>query len=260
MPTVLITGANRGLGFGFASLYLREGWEVIAPVRDPANATDLQALAKAHPGKLSIETCDLANFATIDALGAKLKGKPIDLLLGNAAKTNNPASTIGDTNYEAWMEAFKINTMAQMKLAETFVENVAASAQKKMFFLSSRIGSKPPAGMILFRSSKSALNQVVMQLSLLLKPRGIAVACAHPGFVKTKSTADMGVFTVDESAAHLKKIIDNLTVETGGQFFEPDGSTLPIVTRQMNPAAFGAKAPDAWDAQKKVWDKEGTKI
>lgn len=257
MPTVLITGANRGLGFGFVSLYLREGWDVIAAVRDPAGAADLHDLAKQHPGKLAVEKCDLADFTTIEALGGKLKGKSIDVLLGNGAKTNNPAATVGDTNYEAWMEAFKVNTMAQMKLAETFVENVAASAQKKMFFLSSRIGANPPAGMILFRSSKSALNQVVMQLSLLLKPRGIAVACAHPGFVKTKSTADMGVFTVDESAAHLKKIIDNLTVDTGGQFFEPDGSTLPIVTRQMNPGAFGAKAPDAWKDQQKVWDKQG---
>ncbi len=257
MPTVLITGANRGLGFGFVELFLREGWNVIAVARDPASAPELHALASSNTGKLTIEQCDLANFATIDALGAKLAGKPIDLLLCNGAKTNNPSSTIGDTNYEAWMEAFKVNTMAQMKLAETFVENVAASVQKKMFFLSSRIGANPPAGMILFRSSKSALNQVVMQLSLLLKPRGIAVACAHPGFVKTKSTADMGVFTADESAAHLKKVIDNLTVENAGQFFEPDGSTLPIVTRQTNAHAFGAKAPDAWKEQQKVWDKQG---
>jgi len=257
MPTVLITGANRGLGFGFVALYLSQGWDVIAAVRDPAGAADLNGLATNHPGKLAIEKCDLADFATIDALGAKLKGRPIDVLLGNGAKTNNPAATVGDTNYDAWMEAFKVNTMAQMKLAETFVENVAASAQKKMFFLSSRIGANPPAGMILFRSSKSALNQVVMQLSLMLKPRGVAVACAHPGFVRTKSTADMGVFTADESAAHLKKIIDGLTVETAGQFFEPDGSTLPIVTRQTNPAAFGSKSPDAWKDQQKVWDKQG---
>jgi NAD(P)-dependent dehydrogenase (short-subunit alcohol dehydrogenase family) len=257
MPAVLITGANRGLGFGFAALYLREGWDVIAAVRQPAAAADLHALAARYPGRLAVEKCDLADFATIEALGATLRNRPIDVLLGNAAKTNNPASTVGDTDYAAWMEAFKVNTMAQMKLAETFVENVAASAHKKMFFISSRIGANPPPGMILFRSSKSALNQVVMQLALLLRPRGIAVACAHPGFVRTKSTADMGVFTADESAAHLKKIIDALTLETAGQFFEPDGSTLPIVTRQMNPAAFGAKAPDAWKEQQKVWDAQG---
>ena len=158
----------------------------------------------------------------------------------------------GATNYDAWIDAFRVNCMAQMKLAEALVENVAASDQKKMFFVSSRIGAKPPAGMVLFRSSKSALNQVTMQLSLILAPRGIAVACGHPGFVKSKSTLSMGVFEPEESAAHLKKIIDDLTVETAGQFFDPDGSVLPIVTRQMNPNAFGAKAPDAWDEQDKA--------
>ncbi|MDX2224251.1 MAG: SDR family oxidoreductase [Rhodospirillaceae bacterium] len=260
MPTVLITGANRGLGLGFVNVFLADGWSVIAAVRDPSGAPELAAVAAQHPGRVRIERCDLEDFATIDALGRALTGTPIDVLLGNAAKTTNPQSGVGDTDYEAWMSAFKVNTMAQMKLAETFVAHVAASAQKKMFFLSSRIGANPPAGMILFRSSKSALNQVVFQLSLMLKDRGIAVACAHPGFVRTKSTAEMGVFTPDESAGHLKKVIDRLTPANSGQFFEPDGSTLPIVTRQTNPAAFGAKAPDAWKEQAKVWAKDAAKV
>ena len=257
MPTVLITGANRGLGLGFTELFLAQDWRVIAAVRRPDHAPELAALKAQHMERVRVEHVDLADFATIAALGARVAGTPIDLLLGNGAKTDNPASTVGDTNYDAWTAAFRINCMAQMKLAETFVEHVAASAQKKMFFLSSRIGANPPAGMILFRSSKSALNQVVMQLSLLLKPRGIAVACAHPGFVQTPSTANMGVFTAAESAGHLKRVIDALSLETSGQFFEPDGSTLPIVTRQTNPNAFGSKPSGAWVAQQKVWDKEG---
>ncbi len=257
MPVAFITGANRGLGFGFAKAFLADGWSVIAAVRDPSTANDLQNLKTSYSGALSIERCDLADFATIDALGATMRGRAIDLLLGNAAKTDNPANTVGTTNYDAWADTFRINTMAQMKLAETLVESVAASAQKKMFFLSSRVGANPPPGMVLFRSSKSALNQVVFQLSLMLKDRGITVACAHPGFVKTISTANMGVFTADESAGHLKRIIDRLTMDDTGKFFEPDGSTLPIVTRQSNSAAFGAKAPEAWAEQKQVWDKSG---
>jgi NAD(P)-dependent dehydrogenase (short-subunit alcohol dehydrogenase family) len=257
MPTVLVTGANRGIGLGFSEVFVADGWRVIAAARDPSNATDLKALAAAHPGKIEIVRLDLADFASIEALGAQLAETPIDVLLGNAAKTDNPAATIGDTNYAAWMEAFRVNCMAQMKLAETFVTHVARSAHKKMFFVSSRIGANPPPGMILFRSSKSALNQVVLQLAFMLKDRGIAVACAHPGFVQTPSTANMGVFTARESAAHLKKIIDRLDLAGSGQFYEPDGSTLPIVTRQMNPAAFGSKPVDAWAEQQKVWDREG---
>ncbi len=248
-PTILLTGANRGLGLGFARVYLDAGWRVRAAVRDPDGAADLKTLGAGYGGQLSIHRLDLADFATVDDLAEELNGVPIDVLLGNAAKTNNPMSTVGDTDYDAWAEAFRVNCMGQMKLAEAFVGNVEASTHKKMYFVSSRIGAKPPAGMILFRSSKSALNQVVMQLSFLLAPRGIAVACGHPGFVKSKSTEGMGVFEAEESAGYLKKIIDTLTLETAGQFFEPDGSTLPIVTRQMNPQAFGAKAPDAWVAQ-----------
>jgi len=205
---------------------------------------------------LSVHALDLSNFKSINALGGALEGQPIDVLLGNAAKTENPMGDFGETDYDAWMEAFRVNCMAQMRLAEVLISNVEASDHKKMYFVSSRIGAKPPGGMTLFRSSKSALNQVVMQLSLLLEPRGIAVACGHPGFVKSKSTVGMGVFEPEESAGHLKKIIDDLTVETAGQFFEPDGSTLPIVTRQMNPNAFGAKDPGEWDKQAEVWNKE----
>jgi len=256
MPTVLITGANRGLGLGFAQVYLEDGWNVIAAVRNPDGASDLKALGEAHEGRLSVHRVDLSDLSSIEALAADLGDTPIDVLLGNAAKTDNPMDDFGSTNYAAWVEAFQVNCMAQMKMAEAFVENVAASDQKKMFFVSSRIGAKPPAGLVLFRSSKSALNQVTMQLSLILAPRGIAVACGHPGFVKSKSTLSMGVFEPAESAGYLKKIIEDLTVETAGQFFDPDGSVLPIVTRQMNPHAFGAKAPDAWDEQAKKRDAD----
>ena len=248
-PTVLITGANRGLGLGFARVYLEDGWRVIAAVRDPDGADDLKTLGNNHDDRLSIYAMDLADFESIETLAEELHGTPIDLLLANAARTANPMGNFGETDYDAWFDAFKVNCMAQMKLAEAFVAHVEAGDQKKMYFVSSRIGAQPPAGLVLFRSSKSALNQVVMQLSLMLGPRGIAVACGHPGFVKSKSTMSMGVFEPEESAGYLKKIIDGLTVEIAGQFFEPDGSTLPIVTRQMNPKAFGAKDPGDWDKQ-----------
>jgi len=257
-PIALITGANRGIGLGFAKVYLAEGWRVIAAVRNPDNASDLKAMAADYNNQLSIHHIDLADLDSIEALAAGLQGIPIDVLLGNAAKTKNPLGEFGDTDYEDWIDSFKINCMAQLKLAESFVGHVQASQQKKMYFVSSRIGARPPAGLISFRSSKSALNQVVMQLSLILAPRGIAVACGHPGFVRSKSTMGIGVFEPEESAGYLKKIIDDLTVETAGQFFEPDGSTLPIVTQQTNPQAFGAKNPKDWDRQAEKREQEET--
>ncbi len=250
MPTVLLTGANGGIGLGFAEVYLHAGWQVLATVRNLDAAEELRALATANDQQLELFSMALDDFASIEALGKQLRGRPIDVLLGNAAKTDCPKTGVGDTDYEAWSEAFLVNSMAPMKLAETFLDNVAASQRKIMYFVSSRIGAKPPAGIIIYRSSKSALNQVVMQLSLMLADQGIIVACGHPGFVKSKANGYKGVFEARESAGYLKDIIDNLTPAGSGKFFDPDGSTLPIVTQQTNPAAFGAKPVGAWDEEK----------
>jgi len=109
-----------------------------------------------------------------------------------------------------------------------------------MYFVSSRVGANPiPGMMIAYRSSKSALNQVVYQLALQLQARGICVACGHPGFVQTDATRGRGTFTVEESAGRLFSLIDRLQLADSGKFFEPDGSELPIITRQANPRAVG---------------------
>ena len=153
MPTLLLTGANRGLGLGFAQIYLDAGWRVLAAVRNVDATDELRALANGREDQLSVLCVDLSDLASIDALGQTVGDQPIDLLLGNAAKTDNPRCGVGDTDYQAWMEAFRVNTMAQMKLAETFVDNVAASATRKMYFVSSRIGAEPLPGLILFRTT-----------------------------------------------------------------------------------------------------------
>lgn len=238
MPTALVTGAARGLGLGLASRCLDAGWEVIAAVRDVSSAaiTELQAR---HPTRLSIEHIDIADFESIDACKRRLRGRTIDVLIGNAASTSTTDSAFGRTDYAAWAEMMHVNTYAQLKLAEAFVENVAASDRKLMFFVSSRVGVAPPPGLIAYRSSKSALNQVVFQLSLLLQDRGICAACAHPGFVQTDATGGRGVFSIEESADRLFRLIDRMRMADSGKFFEPDGSELPIVTRQTNPHAVG---------------------
>ena len=256
MPTLLLTGANRGIGLGFARLYLEDGWRVLAAVRNPDGADELTALGAQHEGQLTILPLDLSDFESITALGAAVGDQPIDVLLGNAAMTGGPRSTFGDIDYDSWIESFRVNTLAQMRLAEALVGNVAASDRKTMYFISSRIGAMPPAGMIPYRSSKSALNQVVKQLSLLLAERGVIVACGHPGFAKTRPTGHMGVFEPIESTGHLKKIIDGLTLDGSGEFYDPDDSTLPIVTQQSNPDALGAKPPDVWDEQRKLRDQQ----
>ena len=236
MPTALVTGANRGLGLAFAAACLARGFDVVACARNP-DADSLLDLASGAAGRLDRVPLDLGDFASIEALAARLAGRPIDVLVNNAALTGGPVGEFGRTDYARWAEAFRLNAMAPMRMMERLADNVAASGRKVIFNVSSRIGPRTSYGYVEYRSSKSALNAVVQQVSMALAPRGIIVVAAHPGWVGTEATAAMGAapLTPAESAAMLMKIIDGLTLEDTGRFFEPDGTTLPIVTHQREP-------------------------
>ena len=239
MPTALITGAARGLGLGLARRFLDAGWNVIAAVRDTGAAT-LVALRSGHEDQLSVVHFDLSDFDSIDACARSIGERPVDVLIGNAAATSVSDRGFGQTDYDDWAAMMRVNTFAQLRLAEAFADHVARSQRRVMYFVSSRVGSEPVPGLIAYRSSKSALNQVVLQLALLLRARGVCVACGHPGFVQTDATHGHGTFTVEESAGWLFALIDRLQLADSGKFFEPDGSELPLVTRQTNPRAVGS--------------------
>jgi NAD(P)-dependent dehydrogenase (short-subunit alcohol dehydrogenase family) len=241
MPNVLITGSNRGLGLAFVRTALAEGWQVLATVRPTADVTALRALA--DEDRLSIHTMDLMDFDTIDRLAETLKGTPIDVLLSNGAITGIKNTAFGETDYAVWADSMRGNAMAPMKLAEAMADHVAASALKTMFFISSRIGAKPNFGYVSYRSAKSALSQVVLQVALGLKDRGVIASCAHPGWVATNPATGAGALSPDESAQMLWQIITTLTLEDSGKFFDPDGTTLPIVTQQHEAKPYGMTQP-----------------
>ena len=152
MPSILVTGANRGLGLEFTKQYLSVGWRVYAACREPAKANDLDALAKSSNGKVSIHRLDVEDFAGIDNLARELKDISIDVLVNNAGIYNDQGSKLGNTDYVAWDKAFRINTMAPLKVAEAFVEQVARSEKKIVVAITSRMGSidgsKPMAASI----------------------------------------------------------------------------------------------------------------
>ena len=238
MPTVLITGANRGLGLAFAQGYAARGWRTIAAIRGPIEGA-LAGLVEAH----GVETVplDLADFGSIDALGARLDGVAIDYLIGNAALTGGPLGTFGQTDYPRFEACLRINTMAPFRLAEVLAPHVAASDRKVMFFIGSRLGAHPFFGYSGYVISKTGLNQVVKQISLALEPQGVIAAACHPGWVGTEATAEHGLapLTPTMSAEMLMKIIDRLTIRDTGSFFDPDGSVLPLVTQQTEQRFYG---------------------
>ncbi|MCC6172989.1 MAG: SDR family oxidoreductase [Gammaproteobacteria bacterium] len=235
MPTVLVTGANRGLGLEFTRQYCDAGWQVIATCRDPAGAAELQALRSQHPG-LEIEALDVGDFATIDALAARLAGRPMDVLLNNAGvfgpkpgAEQDLRQNFGSMDYEVWTEVLRVNLMAPMKMAEAFVDHVAASAQKKIVAISSTEGSSPNAkgGIYAYRTSKAALNMLMQNLAPDLAPRGIVTAAFCPGWIRTRIGGPRAPLEAPPSIAGLRRVIDGLTPENSGKFWLWTGERLP---------------------------------
>ena len=223
---ILITGTNRGIGLEFVKQYATDGWNVIACCRDPQSATALQALASAHHN-IQIMPLDVADFAQIDALALQLKGQKIDVLINNAGVY--PESSLGHVNYESWATAFKINSMAPLKMAEAFMPHVAASRLKKIVTLSSKMGSlddNTSGGSYIYRTSKTAVNMVMKSLSIDLKPNGIAVVTLHPGWVQTDMGGPNGLIDTQTSVTGLRKVIANLALANSGKFIAFDGEEI----------------------------------
>ncbi|MEZ5531275.1 MAG: SDR family oxidoreductase [Steroidobacteraceae bacterium] len=239
MATVLVTGANRGLGLEFVRQYAAAGWDIIACARRPEAATELAALARAGGGRIAVEALDVADHASVDAAARRLDGRAIDVLLLNAgtmgggsrAGTGYPTSRFGAVNYEDWDTIFRVNVAGPMKVTEAFVAHVARSAQKKCVAISSIVGSIASirsGGLYAYRGSKAALNAVMKSLAIdLARSHGIVVATVHPGFVRTDMGGPRADLDPPESVAGVIRVIDGLDASKAGRFWRYDGSELP---------------------------------
>jgi NAD(P)-dependent dehydrogenase (short-subunit alcohol dehydrogenase family) len=228
-PVVLITGASRGIGLELTRQYAERGWNVIATARDPGEAAALKDIARKHPN-VKLEALDVTNHAQIDALAAKYKGKPIDVLLNNAGISGaEEGGSFGALKYDVYNKVHAVNVVGPLKMAEAFLPNVAASGQKKIINITSTEGSitrARPGGGYFYRSSKAALNMVMHSLALDLKPKGITVGLVSPGFVKTDFTKGLDfpmMITPQESATAVIKVIDAYDLAKTGSFIRHSG-------------------------------------
>ena len=238
MPTILITGASRGLGLEFVRQYAGDGWQVIACARDLARTPELGALAAESAGRVSVHALDIADHAAIDALANRTAGAPIDVLLNNAgtmgrhsfAEKGMTIQRFGESDYADWVEIMRINVFAPMKMAEAFVEHVAASAQKKIVTLTSIVGSigqNTFGSLYAYRSSKAAANCVMHAMAMDLKKRGIVAVPMHPGWVRTDIGGSRAELDVVQSVSGMRRVIAGLTAESSGRFFQWDGREVP---------------------------------
>ena len=186
--TILITGSNRGLGLEFTKQYAEAGWQILACCRQPETAEDLKQLQNNFPDTIAIHALDVTDFDSIESLSKQYTG-PIDVLLNNAGIYGGNENQFGTVNYDNWQETLKTNTIAPMKLAECFVNHVCESKEKKMVFITSKMGSiedNSGGKSYIYRSSKAGLNAVVKSLSIDLKEQGISCLLLHPGWVQNR--------------------------------------------------------------------------
>lgn len=226
MPTVLITGANRGIGLHLARQYAADGWKVIATCRDPAAASALNAI----DGDVHTLGLEVTDDAAVASLAREMRHEAIDVLFNNAGVAGREAGTLGSIDSDVWMQTLRINTVAPIKLAEAFADQVAASAQKKMAFVTSRLGSielNTVGGRYGYNSSKAALNMAAKSLSVDLKDRGISIILLHPGHVRTDMGGPSAPVTPEESAAGMRKVVAGFDVADSGAFRNFDGSPIP---------------------------------
>lgn len=229
--TVLITGASRGIGLEFAREYARRGWNVLATCRNPQQATALQQIAQQHP-RVTIERLDVTDFAAVDALAEKYRGTPIDVLLNNAAISAGLANeTLGALRYDLFEQVLRTNTIAPLKMAEAFLEHVAASRQRKIVTVTSSQGSISElrgGRLYLYRSSKTAVNMVMANLAVDVRPRGIIVGLVAPGATDTDLMRGLPLRMrkAEDSARTMLERIEAMTLEDSGRFLSWDGRSI----------------------------------
>lgn len=241
--TVLITGANRGLGLGFARAYADRGWTVIATARNPDEAADLKDL-KAKGKDVTIEKLDVSDQASINSLAAKYKGKPIDLLINNAAVNdgNGTGTTLGSFDAKFFELEMRTNVLGPLLMSQAFLPNVEASKLKKIVSITSpsAVLGRPMnketrrAHTYFYRPSKSALNMAMKILAAEVRERGVVVGIVHPGGVDTEMLRSVydgkpqpQAQRPDEAALKIVGVIDTLTKDNVDQVWGYDGKVLP---------------------------------
>lgn len=228
--SVLITGANRGLGLEWARQYAEAGWHVLATCRRPEEADDLKSLAGRQP-QLSVHRLDVTDSEQLRTLQLDLEEARIDVLLNNAGVyLDKFMGDLGGIDYGVWLRTFAVNTLGAVRVSEAFIEQVARSEKKQVVTISSHMGSIAEIadpGSYAYRSSKAALNAAMKGLSHAFAQRGIGLLLLHPGWVKTRMGGPDATLTPEQSVHGMRSLVENFKPVMNGRFFRHDGSEIP---------------------------------
>ena len=229
MSTMLVTGANRGIGFEFVQQYLAMGEQVVATYRNEEDSDQLISLC-AEKSNLEIFKLDVASDSSMEEFSQRLGDQPIDVFINNAGVYGPRDSVFGKVDEADWLSVLRINALAPLFLTQLLIENFRRGELKKLLYVTSKMGSigdNRGGGSYVYRSSKAALNAVVKSISVDLEPEKMAVAVLHPGWVRTDMGGPNGLIDTKTSVAGMIQVIRNLNLESSGVFFNYDGNVIP---------------------------------
>ena len=229
MPTLVVTGANRGIGLALTEHYLNEGWELIATCRQPDTATALAALHDSARERCTVLPLDVTEPTSVSRLAARLAGRPLDLLINNAGVSGNNAGALGRYRYQAWQETFATNCLGAVRVSEALLDNLRRGAGKTLVAITSQLGSiaNSGGGFEAYAVSKAALNMAMRDLAANLRGDGIKVLMLHPGWVKTDMGGASAPVSAAQSAAGIARVVATSSLSDSGRFLDYRGNELP---------------------------------
>ena len=219
--TVLITGANRGLGLEFARQYAADGWTVIGTARRPAQAEDLSAL------DVEVLQLDVADRDSIAAFAASLNGRSIDLLINNAGIFPR-VSEIENVDADDYLRTLVVNSLGPVLITQALMPNLREGELKQVVNITSGLASieRNSGGYYGYRESKAALNMFTSTLAAELGPEGFTCLALHPGWVRTDMGGANANLSPEESVSSMRAVLDALTVEDNGRYLGYDGTEV----------------------------------
>ena len=222
--TVLITGANRGLGLEFARQYSAAGWEVIGTARRPDAADDLKALAGVR-----IMQLDVTDPTSIATLAESLEGAAIDLLINNAGIFPR-VSTLDEVDFNDVALTLAVNTIGPMRVTRALLPHLRGGKKRQIVSITSGLGSitdNSSGRFYGYRESKAALNMFNRSLAAELRDEGFTCIVMSPGWVQTDMGGPNARLTPVQSISGMRAVIDKLTPAVSGTFWNYDGSQVP---------------------------------
>lgn len=229
MPTVLVTGASRGLGLEFCRQYAEDGWRVVATCRRPARADGLASIAQRFPNRFEVHPLDVGDEDSVRALGRDLQADSLDLLVNNAMGGGR-SRPLDEIDYRSFETAMRVNAFAVLSTARTFLDRMARGQGRTLAVISSEMGSlarNTKGGRYVYRASKAAANMIVRSLAADLAERGIKVVSLHPGWVRTRLGGPDAPLSPGESVAAMRQVLARLGAEDSGRFLDRHGRDIP---------------------------------